>query len=188
MICNVNNGIITFSDSEIKGLPLSDLFNVYVGLVSGKDEVYRVPFGNISILNDKNRVDKYIYTETYPTKDTQIDSHLLANKEILLARRIKKFSETNWFQWGAQRNVKAIEANLGKPCIYVKNMTRSSEIAFIDKVQNFGGSLLCLIPKKEMDLQKIINILNSKDLQKDYMYSGRFKIGHKQVCNIILPL
>jgi adenine-specific DNA-methyltransferase len=188
MICNVNNGIITFSDSEMKGVPLSDLFNVYVGLVSGKDEVYRVSFGNMKVLNDKNKVDNYIYTETFPTKNTQIDSYLLANKEVLLERRIKKFTETNWFQWGAPRNIKAIEANLGKPCIYVRNMTRSQEVSFIDKVQNFGGSLLCLIPKKDMDLQKIIDILNSKDIQKDYMYSGRFKIGHKQVCNIILSL
>ena len=188
MICNVNNGIITFSDSEMKGVPLSDLFNVYVGLVSGKDEVYRVSFGNMKVLNNKNKVDNYIYTETFPTKNTQIDSYLLANKEVLLERRIKKFTETNWFQWGAPRNIKAIEANLGKPCIYVRNMTRSQEVSFIDKVQNFGGSLLCLIPKKDMDLQKIIDILNSKDIQKDYMYSGRFKIGHKQVCNIILSL
>ena len=69
-------------------------------------------------------------------------------------------------------------------------MTRSQEVAFIDKVQNFGGSLLCLIPKEpmtEQELKKIILFLNSKDLQKDYLYSGRFKIGHKQVCNIIMP-
>ena len=142
----------------------------------------------MKVLNNKNKVDNYIYTETFPTKNTQIDSYLLANKEVLLERRIKKFTETNWFQWGAPRNIKAIEANLGKPCIYVRNMTRSQEVSFIDKVQNFGGSLLCLIPKKDMDLQKIIDILNSKDIQKDYMYSGRFKIGHKQVCNIILSL
>jgi hypothetical protein len=69
-------------------------------------------------------------------------------------------------------------------------MTRNQEVAFIDKVQNFGGSLLCLIPKETMsvtELEKIVGFLNTKDLQKDYLYSGRFKIGHKQVCNIIVP-
>ena len=190
MICNVNNGIITFSETEVNGNPLSDKFNVYVGLVSGKDEVYRNDIGNINILNDKDRIQKYIFTETFPTGNTSIDAHLTANKSVLLERKIRKFNEDNWFEWGAPRNIRAIQNNLGKPCIFVRNMTRNQEVAFIDKVQNFGGSLLCLIPKQTMsatELEKIVGFLNTKDLQKDYLYSGRFKIGHKQVCNIIVP-
>jgi len=190
MICNVNNGIITFSETEINGNPLSDKFNVYVGLVSGKDEVYRNDIGNMNILNDKDRVQKYIFAEKFPTGDTAIDTHLRANKSVLLERKIRKFSENNWFEWGAPRNITSIKKSLGKPCIFVRNMTRNQEVAFIDKVQNFGGSLICLIPKEDMDkeeLTKIVSFLNTKDLQKDYIYSGRFKIGHKQVCNIIVP-
>ena len=187
MMCNVNSGIITFSENEVKGNPLSDMFNVYVGLVSGRDEIYRVPFGNISILNDKDKVQKYIFAETFPTGNSAIDAHLQRNKEELLGRKIKKFNDDNWFEWGAPRNITSILQNLGKPCIYVRNMTRSQEVAFIGTVQHFGGSLLCLIPKKTEDLQKIVEFLNTKDLQKDYLYSGRFKIGHKQVCNIIVP-
>lgn len=187
MMCNVNNGIITFSETEVKGTPLSEMFNVFVGLVSGRDEVYRVPFGNVNILNDKDRVQKYIFAETFPTGNPVIDAHLQRNKAELLERRIKKFNEENWFEWGAPRNITSIRQNLGKPCIYVRNMTRSQEVAFIGTVQHFGGSLLCLIPKKTEDLEKIVEFLNTKDLQKDYLYSGRFKIGHKQVCNIIVP-
>jgi adenine-specific DNA-methyltransferase len=190
MICNVNSGIITFSETQISGNPLSDTFNVYVGLVSGRDEVYRSVHGNMDILNDKERVQKYIFTESFPTGDTLIDAHLQANKSILLERRIRKFNEDNWFEWGAPRNITSIRKNLGKPCIYIRNMTRSQEVAFIDTVQHFGGSLLCLIPKETMsgaELEKIVSFLNTKDLQKDYLYSGRFKIGHKQVCNIIVP-
>jgi adenine-specific DNA-methyltransferase len=187
MLCNVNSGIITFSETEVKGTPLSDMFNVYVGLVSGRDEIYRVPFGNISILNDKDRVQKYIFAETFPTGNPVIDAHLQRNKAELLGRKIKKFNEENWFEWGAPRNITTIRQNVGKPCIYVRNMTRSQEVAFIGTVQYFGGSLLCLIPKGTEDLEKIVEFLNTKDLQKDYLYSGRFKIGHKQVSNIIVP-
>jgi len=190
MICNVNSGIITFSETEVNGNPLSDKFNVYVGLVSGRDEVYRNDIGNMNILNDKDRVQKYIFTQTFPTGNAAIDTHLRANKSILLERKIRKFNENNWFEWGAPRNITTIQKSLGKPCIFVRNMTRNQEVAFIDKVQNFGGSLLCLIPKETMseeELKKIVSFLNTKDLQKDYLYSGRFKIGHKQVCNIILP-
>jgi adenine-specific DNA-methyltransferase len=190
MICNVNSGIITFSETEINGNPLSDKFNVYVGLVSGRDEVYRNDIGNMNILNDKDRVQKYIFAERFPTGNTSIDAHLRANKSVLLERKIRKFNEDNWFEWGAPRNITTIQKSLGKPCIFVRNMTRNQEVAFIDKVQNFGGSLLCLIPKEDMtevELKKIVSFLNTKDLQKDYLYSGRFKIGHKQVCNIIVP-
>jgi adenine-specific DNA-methyltransferase len=190
MICNVNSGIITFSETEITGNPLSDKFNVYVGLVSGRDEVYRNDIGNMNILNDKDKVQKYIFAETFPTGNTVIDAHLRANKSVLLERKIRKFNENNWFEWGAPRNMTTIQKSLGKPCIFVRNMTRNQEVAFMDKVQNFGGTLLCLIPKEEMteaELKKIVSFLNTKDLQKDYMYSGRFKIGHKQVCNIIVP-
>jgi adenine-specific DNA-methyltransferase len=190
MFCNVNNGIITFSESKIVGTPLLDYFDVYVGIVSGRDEIYRVPFGNIHVLNDMGRVQKYIYTDVFPTNDTKINEHLEANKDELLGRKIKKFNESNWFQWGAPRNIKSIEKNVGKDCIYVRNMTRHKDVAFIDKVQYFGGSLLCLMPKKSMNTQELQNLcdfLNSKDFQKDYLYSGRFKIGHKQVANVIIP-
>ena len=188
-LCNVNNGIITFSDTEVKGNPLLHKFNVFVGLVSGKDDVYRSSLGNIDILTDKGRVEKYIFTEEFPTGDPRIDAHLNANKPQLLERRIRKFNEKNWFEWGAPRNIKSIQANLGKPCIYVRNMTRSQEVAFIGTVQHFGGSLLCLIPKGQTtkDLEATVAFLNSKNLQKNYTYSGRFKIGHKQVCSIIIP-
>jgi adenine-specific DNA-methyltransferase len=190
-LININNGIITFSSSELSGTLLETKFNVYVGLVSGRDEVYRVPIGNMEVLNDNDRVEKYIFAKSFPTGSAAIDAHLLANKQELLGRRIKKFSEKNWFEWGAPRNITTIEKKMGSPCIYVRNMTRSGVVAFVGNVQYFGGSLLCLIPKDESssvdELKKVVEFLNTKDLQKNYMYSGRFKIGHKQVCNITLP-
>lgn len=194
--CNVHNGIITFSDTKISGGVLIDtLFSTYVGLVSGKDEVYRVPFGNIDVLVDKDRSDRYIFTDTFPTNNPEIDGHLNTHKINLLERRIKKFSERNWFEWGAPRNISSMRKYWGQDCIYVRNMTRHKDVAFIGKVQYFGGTLLCLVPKPDhtllpavpVDLQKIVEYLNSTDFQKDYVYAGRFKIGHKQLCSVLLP-
>lgn len=190
MICNVHNGIITFSESQLTGTPISNLFNVYVGLVTGKEDVYKVDFGNIEVLNDKGKVDTYIFTNTFPTSNQTINAHLLSKKQELLDRKIKKFNESNWFEWGAPRNLTAINSNMGKPCIYVRNVTRSKEVAFIHTVRNFGGGLLCLIPKVAMeskDLERVVSFLNGSGFQKDYIYSGRFKIGHKQVSNAIMP-
>ena len=69
-------------------------------------------------------------------------------------------------------------------------MTRNKEVAFLEKVQYFGGSLLCLVPKTNMtesEMQKIIKYINTPIFQKDYMYAGRFKIGHKQISTAIVP-
>ncbi len=190
MICNVNNGIITFSDTKVEGDIVSDLFNVYVGIVSGRDEIYKVPFGNIEVLTDKDRCDKFIFTDVFPTEDSQINKHLLDHKSDLMERRIKKFSESNWFEWGAPRNISSIRKYWGTPCVYVRNMTRNSEVAFVGKVQYFGGTLLCLVPKKTMsmrEMNRIVEYINSASFKKDYMYAGRFKIGHKQISNAIIP-
>jgi len=190
VFCNVNKGIITFSDSEVSGTQIDSIFNVYVGLVSGRDKIYRVPFGNTDILNDKDKVEKYIFIDTFPTKNTQINTHLQEHKTELLDRKIRKFTESNWFEWGAPRNILSIRKYWGKSCIYIKNMTRNKEVAFIGKVQYFGGSLLCLVPKEdiiETEIIKIVTHINSTTFQNDYMYSGRFKIGHKQISTAIVP-
>ena len=190
VFCNVTKGIITFSDAEISGTPIDSIFNVYVGLVSGRDEIYRVPFGNTDILIDKDKVEKYIFIDTFPSKNIQIDTHLQEHKQQLLDRKIKKFSENNWFEWGAPRNITSIQTYWGKSCIYIKNMTRNKDVAFMGTVQYFGGSLLCIVPKEditETEIKKIITHINSPTFQNDYMYSGRFKIGHKQISTAIIP-
>lgn len=187
MICNVNRGILTFSDTEISGTSLSDMFHVYVGLVTGRDEIYRVPFGNIEVRLDKDKVERFIFTETFPTESVTINEHLLAHKVELLERKIKPFNENNWFEWGAPRNLSSIRNHWGKPCIYVQNLTRNKEVAFLGTVQYFGGSLLCLVPKQDVSLRSVIKHLNGEAFQKDYMYAGRFKIGHKQISSAIIP-
>jgi adenine-specific DNA-methyltransferase len=188
MFCNTNRGIVTFSENDLPvgGTPIDVQFGVFVGLVSGRDEVYRVPFGNMEVLIDKDTTNTFIYADVFPTNDLQIDAHLQANKTRLLERQIKKFSDSNWFAWGAPRNISSMRNHWGKPCIYVRTITRNKEVAFLGTVQYFGGSLLCLIPKLETDLGSIVAHFNSPLFQKDYMYAGRFKIGHKQVCSVII--
>jgi adenine-specific DNA-methyltransferase len=64
-------------------------------------------------------------------------------------------------------------------------MTRQKEVAWKGTVQYFGGSLLCMVPKEEgIDLDRVVRILNDPETKNNYMYSGRFKIGHKQLSNI----
>ena len=186
--CNVTNGVITFSDIEVSGDIVSNVFDVYVGLVSGKDEIYKTSFGNVDILTDKDVTEKFIFVDEFPTSNTQINNHLLSNKKQLLERRIKKFNEKNWFEWGAPRNIKTIQKNFGRPCVYIRNVTRQKEVAFKGQVTHFGGKLLCLIPKDDINLDTIIEYLNSDEFKNNYMYAGRFKIGHRQLSLALLSI
>jgi adenine-specific DNA-methyltransferase len=180
-----SDGLITFSDNKNENKHLiKDYFDAYVGLVSGKDEVYKNnEFGNINILNGIDKIDKYIYFEKLPNNNPKLLDYMLSHKKSLLERGIRKFNEKNWFEWGAPRNIKTIEQNLGADCIYVSNLSRKENIAFIGKVGYFGGSLIMLKPKKECDLKKIVNYLNTENFKNNFIFSGRFKIGHRQLSN-----
>lgn len=178
------NGTITFSESLQEGKLISEYFNVYVGMVTGKESVYKnKELGNISLLNGKDKIDRYILINTFPTDWETLNTYMLEHKDTLMNRKIKKFTEENWWLWGAPRNIKAIQDNWGKECIYISNLTRNKEVAFTEKVQYFGGSLLMLLPKKDIKLKKVCNYLNSEFFKSNYMYSNRFKIGHRQLCN-----
>lgn len=183
------NGLITFSNKEnTNNIMFKDYFDIYVGLVNGKEEIYKnSELGNIKVLNGENKIDKYIYIEKYPCDDEKINKYLLDNKKKLLERKIKKFNENNWFEWGAPRNITTINKNIGKDCIYIYNLTRKKNISFIGNVEYFGGSLIMLLPKKECNLNNIITYLNSDIFKENFIFSGRFKIGHRQISNFFIP-
>lgn len=184
-----SSGLITFGEQQnINTVMFKDYFDVYVGLVSGKESVYKNnELGNIKVLNGHGIVDDYIYIENYPCENDKINKHLLKYKTELMERRIRKFNENNWFEWGAPRNIATINANINKECIYIHNLTRRADISFVGKVNYFGGGLLMLKPKKKCNLQNIISYLNSSTFKENFMFSGRFKIGHRQICNSYIP-
>jgi adenine-specific DNA-methyltransferase len=184
-----NKGLITFNQEEHKSdQTFQDYFDIYVGLVSGKEDVYKnKQLGNIEVLNGENKLDKYIYIDKYPSENTQINDFLLQHKKQLIDRKIKKFNEKNWFEWGVPRNINTIKKHLGKDCIYIYNLTRNSKVAFKGKVSYFGGSLLILIPKQPCDLENVLAYLNSNTFKDNFMFSGRFKIGHRQISNSHIP-
>lgn len=185
-----NKGIITFASTPATATgtnTIADRFNVYVGIVSGRDNIYKRDIGETDILVDKDTVERFILPRSWPPANPEIAAYLTTTKATLMERKIRKFNETNWWQWGALRNITAIEAAIGQPCIYVRNMTRADEVAFVSTVQLFGGSLLCLIPKEpiaEEALAAAAAAINQK--REEYLYSGRFKIGQKQVCYLAI--
>jgi adenine-specific DNA-methyltransferase len=185
-----SNGLITFGEKENNNNSsmFQDYFDIYVGLVSGKEEVYKnKELGNIKVLNGEDKIDKYIYIENYPCENEKINTYLLDHKKQLIERRIRKFNENNWFEWGAPRNIITIRNNMGKDCIYIYNLTRKPNVSFLGKVQYFGGGLIMLKPKKQCNLNNIVSYINSNTFKDNFMFSGRFKIGHRQICNSFIP-
>jgi len=182
-------GLITFCEEiNDNNYTFRDYFDVYVGLVSGKEKVYKnEEYGNIEVLNAENKVDKYIYIDKYPCDNDNINKHLLDNKKELIEREIRKFNENNWFEWGAPRNISTINKNIGKECIYISNLTRKKKVSFLGKVSYFGGGLIMIKPKIKCDLEKIVDYMNSDTFKYNFIYSGRFKIGHRQICNSNIP-
>lgn len=186
MFITNTDGLITLDENQNNNEKylIKDYFDVYVGIVSGKDKVYKnADFGNIDVLNGINKIDKYIYYEKLPEANKELIEYMTSYKNILLARKIRKFNENNWFEWGALRNIKTVEKNMGADCIYLYNLTRKKNIAFVGKVGYFGGSLLMLKPKKECDIKKVVDYLDTDKFKNNFMFSGRFKIGHRQISN-----
>lgn len=183
-----SGGLITFSKNIKKGYKkLEDLFNIHVGIVNGREKIYKTSIGNIHVLNNENIREKYIYIKEFPDTDQEINDHLLKHKQELINRRIKKFNEKNWFEWGALRNISQIEENIGKECLFVRNRTRDKKICFKGNVEYFGGSLIILIPKrKNLDLWKIMEEINRESYQ--FLYSGRYKIGQRQLSNLLINI
>jgi adenine-specific DNA-methyltransferase len=183
MYINNNDGFITFSDKHFSNVKtIENYFDVYVGFVTGKDEVFQNNIlGNINVLWSENKVKKFILIDKFPCPNKDINDHLLKHKDALINRKIRKFNDKNWYEWGGLRNIKFIEQNKGKPCIYLRNMSRKDEIAFIGKVDYFGPGLFMLFAKSVMDLDTTVKYLNSKEFQQNFLYSDRFKIGNNQV-------
>jgi adenine-specific DNA-methyltransferase len=180
------NGCITITDTEKTqdGFYIKDYFDVFVGIVSGKEEVFKhKELGNIQVLTTENTKQSYIYITKFPSGNKKIDAYLKKNKDILKDRRIKKMTEDNWFEWGAPRNIKKMEEFQDTDCIYIYNLTRKSKIAFKGKMGYFGGNLIAMRPKKTCDLDKIVEYLNSEEFKHRFDFSGRFKISHNVLSN-----
>ena len=184
-----SDGLITFSEDVTENVIMfKDYFDIYVGIVSGKEEVYKnEELGNIEVLNGEGKREKYIYIESFPCENETVNDYLLGYKDELITRGIKKFSEKNWFEWGAPRNITTINKQIGNECIYIYNLTRKQNVAFLGNVEYFGGSLIILIPKKKINLSSVVSYLNSTQFKTNFVFSGRFKIGHRQLCNSFIP-
>ncbi|MCZ0931906.1 MAG: class I SAM-dependent methyltransferase [Oligoflexia bacterium] len=149
---NCLNGQIWFGN-RVKGT-LGDCFNVKVGAVSGADKIFT---------NDKKGCTDFVCSETRNHKTTRRmiynrkDKSLLKYKKELIARKIRKFNENNWWEWGRKYHEKEGER------IYVNCKTRHKNPFFISEKKAYDGSVLALFPKENINLSKAVEKLNKTD-------------------------
>jgi len=161
----------------------ADIFSVKVGAVSGADSIYTHPKGNMEFVCSKTVDTGETRRMLYGIKHPHLDKH----KEALLARRVKPFDESNWWQWG-----RAFPINL-HPRIYVNGRTRQPEPFFLHDCNAFDGAILALFTKNQrMPRRELIEctlLLNKEvDWQElGFVCDGRFLLTQRSLQTSLLP-
>jgi len=171
-------GQIAFTHAHLC-VPLADLFEVKVGGVSGADEIYTHPEGNLELVCSRTATTGKTRRMIYNIRH----SHLEPHKETLLARRIQKFDESNWWKWGRDYHKSAAER------IYVNGRTRNKRPFFKHPCKAYDGSILALFPKTEMNIDCAIELFNDAVPWEElgFVVDGRYLFTQRSLATLILP-
>ncbi len=163
-------------------LPFNELFFVKVGAVSGLDRVFASEkYGNMDFVCSHtartHKTKKMIYND-------KNNAYLQGFKAQLLARKIKKFDENNWWAWGRD----FFKSEL--PRLYVNAKTRNKKPFFLHKCKAYDGSVLAVFPKFAADfstLQRLCERLNALDWDElGFVCDGRFLFSQRSLENSLL--
>ena len=167
----INDGIISFADNR-EVSPLGAIFDIRVGAVSGKDDMFVSQKGDEFVCSKTaktNELKRMIY-ERY---DKELEKH----KDTLIQRKIKNFNSNNWWMWGRAVNFRENEAR-----IYVNCKTRNKSPFFLHECTKWDGSVLALFPKIEIDLSEATAKLNALDWDKmGFVTGGRYIFSQKSL-------
>lgn len=190
LILSQGNIYFREKDEDADETRVDELFDVKVGMVSGAEKIFaNSELGNIQLLTSSG-TKQQILIDVLPDENDKVFAFLAQHKKSLINRKIKKFSDCNWFQWGCLRNKKFMEEHKGDVCIYAKVLTRSKDVFRLGKVEYYDGSLLCMHPKQSMDidqLDKLVQYLNTEKYLQHFLYSGRYKVGQKTLADSYIP-
>ncbi|WP_393970982.1 class I SAM-dependent methyltransferase [Oxyplasma meridianum] len=175
----LSNGQLLFTDNQYP-VKFSDIFFVKVGAVSGADKIFsNDEYGNAdfvcSFTAKTGKTKKMIFNK-------KID-YLNKFKETLMKRRIKKFDENNWWEWGR------LHYQSQEKRIYVNCKTRNKEPFFLHPSNYYDGSVLAIFPKnQELDLKTLCDKLNKVNwFELGFVCDGRFIFSQRSLENCMLP-
>lgn len=175
-----HQGQVSFLPAAGPTVPLSTFFTVAVGGVSGADALFTHPEGVLSV----------VCSATVRTGElrrmldaSQAQRLLLPYKTELLARRVRRFTEANWWEWG--RTWPESTA----PRLYVNCKTRHAAPFFTSPATAFDGSVLGLFPTgSHPDLPRLAAVLNTVDwLALGFGADGRLEFTQRSLENALIP-
>lgn len=170
------NGTLSFQDNKIL-TTIQDFFNIKVGGASGLNKIFIEESGNIDLVISTTKKTGLTVKAHYADHPTE---YLQKYKNELLARKIKKFSENNWWEWGRK-----INPIIGDK-IYVNNKTRDMQPFFTNESGYYDGSILGLIPKYKWynNIQEVIDKLNQWNwAEQGFLVGGRYIFGQRSLSN-----
>ena len=177
------SGHLMFTKNEYP-LSFSDIAFVKVGAVSGADDLYvSEEFGNRDFVCSSTVADGRTRRMIWCEPGDPAPAPLLPHKERLLARGIRKYDESNWWQWG--RGYFRSEQER----IYVNGKTRLSNPFFVHDCVNYDGSVLAIFPRDpSLDLGALAAALNAVDWNDlGFICDGRFLFTQRSLEQAPLP-
>jgi adenine-specific DNA-methyltransferase len=174
-------GQLFFLPSGTQGVPLSEFFEVAVGGLSGADKYYAHPQGNLEVVCSKTRKTGKTRTMFHGTSARLA---LADHKSELLKRRVRKFSDLNWWEWGRKWKETPVLR------IYVNAKSRQVNPFFTHTCTAFDGSVLALFPKDSaMDIDAAVDVLNAVDWNAlGFMAGERFLFAQRALEQTLIPV
>ncbi len=168
------NGQIWFGDAPTGG-SLGNFFNVKVGAVSGADSIFaNQKHGNVKMVYSGTRKDGQERKMIYNKKCRYLERF----KDTLIRRKVRKFNESNWWQWGRTYHKQEGER------IYVNCKTRNPKPFFVSETEAYDGSVMALFPTSGIDVGKAADILNKVDWESlGFVSGGRLIFTQKSLQN-----
>ncbi|MDO8346835.1 MAG: class I SAM-dependent methyltransferase [Rugosibacter sp.] len=169
----------------IYSVPLNRVFFVKVGAVSGADEIFtHDELGNADFVCSRTAQTGALRRMIYRTTEGPLP-YLEQFRERLLARRVTKFDESNWWQWGRHHH------RSREPRIYVNGRTRNPRPFFLHPCTDYDGAVLALFPHRRLasaDFSRLTEMLNNVDwAELGFVCDGRFIFSQRSLEHTLLP-
>ena len=165
-------------------LHMKDIACVKVGAVSGADDIYADEnLGNRDFVCSATVKTGQTRRMIWAGKNEAPPECLMPHKKRLIARGIRSFDQSNWWQWG--RGYPITKA----PRVYVNGKTRQENPFFLHECDNFDGAILAIFPHDpSIDLKAFCDALNHVEWnQLGFVCDGRFLFAQRSLENAPLP-
>lgn len=178
-----SGGHLAFTRGDY-ALQLADVAFVKVGAVSGADELYTgSDIGNRDFVCSATVATGQTRRMLWCEPGQPAPAALLAHKERLIARRIRPFDESNWWQWGRGYHQSA------QPRIYVNGKTRRAQPFFVHDCTHYDGAVLAIFARDPAaDVHALAAALNGVDwADLGFVCDGRFLFTQRSLEQAPLP-